>query len=166
MPFFKFPLMLVLFLVLFSGGRVLPFLLVALGLFMMLRIAGQMSRYEPQPTVSVDQLGDLRTDVAVTLLDLDNDDRVKTNPDIRSRVRTASSYYAQASAAVDRGVRRRDRDDVARALHRASYELEAASAELDGRSAPDPPDELRTSQRVAVASRPQARRHYRVGCRW
>jgi len=165
-PFFKFPIMLVLFLVLFSGGRVLPFLFVALGLFMLLRIAGQISRYEPQPSVSVDQLGELRTDVAVNLLDLDNDDRVKTNPDVRARVRTASRYYAQASAAVDRGVRRRDREDVARALHRAGYELDAASAELDGRAAPEPPDELRTSQRVTVATRPQVRRHYRVGCRW
>ena len=166
MPFFKFPIMLVLFLVLFSGGRVLPFLFVALGLFMLLRIAGQISRYEPQRSVSVDQLGELRTDVAVNLLDLDNDDRVKTNPDVRARVRTASRYYAQASAAVDRGVRRRDREDVARALHRAGYELDAASAELDGRAAPEPPDELRTSQRVTVATRPQVRRHYRVGCRW
>ena len=166
MPFFKFPLMLVLFLVLFSGGRVLPFLLVALGLLMLLRVAGQLSRYEPQPTVSVDELDDLRTDVAVTLLDLDNDDRVKTKPDVRTRIRTASRYYTKASTAVDRGVRRRDRDDVARGLQRARYELEAASAELDGRVAPEPPDTLRTSQRVAVATRLQVRRHYRVGCRW
>lgn len=166
MPFFKFPVMLVLFLVLFTGGKVLPFLFVAFGLFMLLRVAGQISRYEPQPTVSVDQLGDLRTDVAMTLLDLDNDNRVKTNPDVRSRVRAASRYYAQASAEVDRGVRRRDRDGVARTLQRARYELEAASAELDGRALPEPPQVPRSREAVAVATRPSSRRRHRRTCCW
>ena len=166
MRFPKFPIMLLLFLVLFTGGKVIPFLFVAFGVMMLLGAVSQARRYEPRPTVGTDELDDLRTDVAVTLLDLDNDDRVKSNPDARTRLRTASSYYTKASAAVDRGVPRRDRDNVARALHRARYELEAASAELDGRAAPEPPDTLRSSQRVAVATRPEVRRRYRVGCRW
>ena len=165
MAFVKFPFLLMLLAILFTGGRIVPFILIGFGIWILLGVMSQVGRYEPKPTVTTDELDELRNDVAVSLLYLDNDDRVKSNPDVRTRIRTASRYYARASAAVDRGVSRRDRNDVARALYRARYELEAASAELEGQAAPEPPDELRTGQRVAVATRPQVRR-YRVGCRW
>lgn len=166
MGFFKFPLMLFLFAVLFTGGKIIPFLFIAFGLMVLLRVATQPRVYERRPSISAEQLDELRSDVAITLLELDNDDRIATNPDLRTRLRTAGRYYTKASTALDRGVSRRDRDEVARSLYRARYELEAAAAEREGRAAPEPPETLRARGTVVVAAPRRQMRHYRVGCRW
>ena len=168
MPFVKFPLILFLFLVLFTDGTAIPFVFVAFGILFLLGVARQMPRYEPRPSVSTDELDDLRTDVAISLLEADDDERLNTNTDARSRVRAASGLYTKASTALDRGVRRRDRGAVAKTLYRARYELEAASAELEGRSPPEPPDARPPKQQVAVATRPSSRRrqYRRHICGW
>jgi hypothetical protein len=166
MGFVKFPLMLFLFVVLFTGGKIIPFLFVGLGVMLLVRAATQPRRVEQRPSISPGQLDDLRSDVAVSLLELDNDERITSNPDLRARVRTAGKYYTKASAVMDRGAPRRHRDEAARALYRARYELEAAAAERDGYQAPEPPARLRSPGAVVAAAPRRQIRHYRVGCRW
>jgi hypothetical protein len=156
MPFIRFPFLLLMFFFLMIGGRILPFLFIAFGLWFVLGVVRQGYRYEARPTVGSDELANLRTDVAIGLLEVDDDARLKTNPNARSRFEAAGIYYAKASKALDRGVRRRDRDAVAGTLHRARYELEATAAALDGRTLPEEP-ESPTGRRVLVASRQQRR---------
>ena len=102
--------------VLFTGGKIIPFLFIAFGLLFVLGVARRGYRYEARPTVGSDELANLRTDVAVGLLEVDDDVRLRTNPNARSRFEAAGTYYTKASKALDRGVRRRDRDAVARTL--------------------------------------------------
>jgi hypothetical protein len=166
MGFFRFPAMLFLFVVLFTGGKILPFLFIGFGLMIVARIATAPRSYETRSSISAEQLDELRSDVAIGLLELDNDDRIAANPDLRTRLRTAGTYYAKASSVMDRGVSRRDRDEVARALYRARFELDAAEAERDGRPAPEPPETLRSPGTVVVAAPRRQMRRYRVGCRW
>lgn len=166
MGFFKLPLMLFLFAVLFTGGKIIPFLFICFGVMILLRVATQPRYREARSSISADQLDDLRSDVAISLLELDNDERISSNPDLRTRLRTAGKHYTKASGALDRGVTRRDREGVARSLYRARYELEAAAAERDGGAAPDPPETMRAPGTVVVAAPRRQMRHYRVGCRW
>jgi hypothetical protein len=156
MPFIRFPFLLLMFFFLMIGGRILPFLFIAFGLWFVLGVVRQGYRYEARPTVGSDELANLRTDVAIGLLEVDDDARLKTNPNARSRFEAAGIYYTKASKALDRGVRRRDRDAVAGTLHRARYELEATAAALDGRTLPEE-TESPTGRRVLVASRQQRR---------
>jgi hypothetical protein len=156
MPFIRFPFLLVMFFFLMIGGRILPFLFVAFGLWFVLGVVRQGYRYEARPTVGSDELASLRTDVAIGLLEVDDDARLKTNPNARSRFEAAGTYYTKASKALDRGVRRRDRDAVAGTLYRARYELEATAAALDGRTLPEEP-ESPPGRRVLVATRQQRR---------
>jgi hypothetical protein len=165
MAFLKFPFLVVVILVMATGGRILPFFFFALGLLFVLGVVRRGYRYEARPTVGSDELASLRTDVAVGLLEVDDDVRLKTNPNARSRFEAAGTYYTKASKALDRGVRRRDRDAVARTLHRARYELEATAAALDGRDLPEPPPSRSSSGRVMVATRPSRQRR-RSHCGW
>jgi hypothetical protein len=165
MVFAKFPFLLVIFLLVVGAGRVIPFLFIGFGLWMLLGFVGHTVRYESRPRVTAEELGTIRTDVAVGLLDVDDDVRLPSNTDARSRFAAAGAYYVKASAALDRGVRRRDREAVARTLYRARYELEAASAALDGRTVPEPADSAKITRPVAVATRPSYQRH-RSCYRW
>jgi hypothetical protein len=168
MAFLRFPFLLMVMFLLMTGGRILPFLFIAFGLLFVLGAVRRGYRYEPRPTVSSDDLANLRTDVAVGLLEVDDDLGLKTNPNARSRFEAAGTYYTKASKALDRGVRRRDRDAVARTLYRARYELEATSAALDGRTLPEEP-ESPSGQRVLVATRQQrrpSRQRHHSHCGW
>ena len=133
---------------------------------MLLRVAGQVGRIERRPGVTSEELEDLRTEVAIGLLDVDDDTRLTTNKAARSRFETAGRHYTRASAMLDRGVRRRERDVVAEALFRARYELEAVSASLDGRTvsvAPEPRTGPTAVKVVTRSSRRPRRAHY---CCW
>lgn len=169
MALIKFPFLLVVMFVLFTGGKIIPFLLVAFGLWFVLGVVRQGYRYEPSPTVTADELANLRTDVAVGLLEVDDDVRLKTNPNARSRFEAAGTYYTKASRALDRGLRRRDRDAVAGTLYRARYELEATAAALEGRTLPEEPDSA-PGQVMVVSRRDQQRRpsrqRRRSHCGW
>ncbi len=160
MPFIKFPFLIVVFFLLMTGGRILPFVFFAFALWFLLGVVRQSSRFEPSPTITSDELAGLRNDVAVGLLDVDDDMRLKSNPDARTRFEAAGTYYTRASKALDRGVRRRERDAVAGTLYRARYELEATSAALDGRTMPhrpvSPPAE---GQTMVLTRQPRQRRH-------
>ena len=156
MAFIKFPFLLMVMFFLMTGGKIIPFLLVAFGLWFVLGMVRQGYRNEARPTVGSDDLASLRTDVAVSLLEVDDDVRLKTNPNARSRFEAAGIYYAKASKALDRGVRRRDRDAVAGTLYRARYELEATAAALDGRTLPEEPESA--PGRIKVATRPDQQR--------
>ena len=158
---FRFPIMLVIFFLIFTGGRIIPFLLVAFGLWFLLGVVRQGALIERRPAVTSAELDDLRTEVAIGLLEVDDDKRLTTNKAARSRFETAGRHYTKASAKLDRGVRRRERDAVAETLYRARYELEAVSASLDGRTvsaSPEPPTRA-TSVQVATRS-PRRRRAY------
>jgi hypothetical protein len=165
MPFTRFPIMMVLFFLLFAGGKILPFLFIAFGLWFALSVARHAYRFEPAPTVTPQQLTDLRTDVAASLLNVDDVVRQSANREARSRFEAAGRYYAAASAAIDRGVRRRDRDAVARDLYAARYELEATAAALEGRPMPEPPEAHHKTAKVMVAPRPNHRRCHSY-CGW
>ncbi|MCH7844939.1 MAG: hypothetical protein IH850_03830 [Acidobacteria bacterium] len=164
MPF-RFPIMLVIFFLIFTGGRIIPFVFVAFGLWFLLGVMRQGTRIERRPGVTSDELDDLRTEVAIGLLEVDDDNRLTTNKAARSRLETAGRYYTKASATLDRGVRRRERDAVAETLYRARYELEAVSASLDGRTvsaSPGPPTRA-TAVKVATPSSRRRRAYY---CCW
>ncbi len=153
--------MLVIFFLIFTGGRIIPFVLVALGLWFLLGVMRQGARIERRPGVTSAELDDLRTEVAIGLLQVDDDNRLPTNKAARSRLEAAGRHYTNASALLDRGVRRRERDTVAETLYRARYELEAVSASLDGRtvSASTEPPTRATAVEVATRS-PRRRRAY------
>ena len=76
MPFIRFPFLLVMFFFLMIGGRILPFLFIAFGLWFVLGVVRQGYRYEARPTVGSDELANLRTDVAIGLLEVDDDARL------------------------------------------------------------------------------------------
>ncbi len=151
MPF-RFPVLLILFFLIFTGGKVIPFLLIGFGLWFALAVVRQGYRFEPTPTIGSDELANLRTDVAASLLQVDDDVRMRGNREAKARYEAAGAYYTEASKVLDRGVRRRERDAVARTLYRARYELEATAAALDGRTLPaepEPPARQRTQPRRA-----------------
>ncbi len=161
---FRFPIMLVIFFLIFTGGRIIPFLFVAFGLWLLLGVVRQGARIERRPGVTSEELDDLRTEVAIGLLEVDDDNRLTTNKAARSRFETAGRHYTKASAMLDRGVRRRERDAVAETLYRARYELEAVSASLDGRTVSASPEPTRaTAVKVASPSSRRRRAHY---CCW
>ena len=156
--------MLVIFFLIFTGGRIIPFLFVAFGLWFLLGVVRQGALIERRPGVTSAELDDLRTEVAIGLLEVDDDKRLTTNKAARSRFETAGRHYTKASAKLDRGVRRRERDAVAETLYRARYELEAVSASLDGRTvsaSPEPPTRATT---VEVATRSPRRRRAYYSC--
>jgi hypothetical protein len=160
MPF-RFPIMLVIFFLIFTGGRIIPFLFVAFGLWFVLGVVRQGALIERRPGVTSAELDDLRTEVAIGLLEVDDDKRLTTNKAARSRFETAGRHYTKASAMLDRGVRRRERDAVAETLYRARYELEAVSASLDGRTVSASPEPPTRTTAVEVATRsPRRRRAY------
>ena len=157
----RFPFLLVVFFLLWSSVKIAPFLLLVVAAWFLLGVvARQGYRFEPAPTVSEEQLAELRNDVAIGLLDVDDDMRLKTNSDARSRFEAAGRYYTRASRTLDRGVRRRDRDAVARTLYRARYELEATAAALEGRTLPEEPVSPPSRQQVMVAA-PRSRERRR-----
>lgn len=166
MAFIKFPFLLIVMFVLFTGGKIIPFLFVAFGLWVVLGVVRQGYRHETSPTVTAEELDELRNDVAVGLLEADDDRRLKTNRVARSRFEAAGELYTRASRAMDRGVRRRDRDTVAETLYRARYELEATAAALEGRPLPEEPATRQRPRRVAVATRPMPRPYRRSYCGW
>lgn len=155
--FAKLPILVVVFFLIFGGGRILPFLFFAFALWFVFGFVGQAFRYERRSNVTAEDLSDLRNSVAVDLLDLDDDLRLVINDDAKTHFEAAGAHYTKAADALDRGVRRRDRDRVANTLYRARYELEATSAILDGRAAPD----IGTPRpQVKVAVRPSYRRRH------
>jgi hypothetical protein len=166
MSFMKIPFLLVVFFLLMSGESILPFLFVAFALLVVLRAVKQTAyRFEPRPAVSSEALAGLRNDVAVDLLDVDDDMRLKTNADARTRFEAAGTHYTRASKALDRGVPRRDRDAVAGTLYRARYELEATVATLDGRAIPERPSSPSATEQTMVTTRQSRQRRYSC-CGW
>jgi len=162
----KIPFLLVVFFLLMSGENILPFLFVAFALLVVLRGVKQTAyRFEPRPAVTTEALAGLRNDVAVGLLDVDDDMRLRASPEARARFEAAGSYYTKASKVLDRGVRRRDRDAVASTLYRARYELEATAAALEGRTLPPEPPRPPARGQTMVVQRP-TRQHRRSCCGW
>lgn len=160
---FRFPFLLVIFLFIIGAGQLIPFLLIGFFLLFALGTMSRTVRYQPTPGVSAEDLDDLRSDVALSLLEIDDDSRLVTNDEARSRFEVAGAHYTKASARLDRGVARRDRDAVARSLQRARYELEAASAAMDGREIPVEPTPTPTRQATMVQVRPTHYRRRRCG---
>ncbi len=158
----RFPFLLIVFLLIVGAGKVIPFLLIGLLVWFLLGTMVRTARFEPRPTVSESDLDELRADVAIALLELDDDSRLITNDEARSRFETAGAHYTAASARLDRGVGRRDRDALAKELYRARYELEAASAALDGREIPVEP-QLPTRTATMIEVRPRSYRRMRCG---
>jgi hypothetical protein len=165
MAFIKFPFLLIVMFVLFTGGKIIPFLFVALGLWFVLGVVRHGYRPQPYPGITEEDLAGLRNDVAVGLLEVDDDVRLKGNREARSRFEAAGAYYATASQLLDRGVRRRDRDAVALTLSRAQYELEATAAALEGRPIPEEPAPPRTTRRIQRAPRRSHHRRHNY-CGW
>ena len=165
MPFIKFPFLLVVLFLLMTGGRILPFVFIAFALWFLLGLVRQSRRFEPSATITSDDLAGLRNDVAVGLLDVDDDMRLKTNADARTRFEAAGTHYTRASNALDRGVPRRDRGAVAGTLYRARYELEATVATLDGRAIPERPSSPSATEHTVVITRQSRQRRYSC-CGW
>jgi hypothetical protein len=162
----RFPFLLVIFLLIIGAGKIIPFLLIGFFLLFALGTMSRTVRYQPRPGVSAEDLDDLRSDVALSLLEIDDDSRLVTNDEARSRFEVAGAHYTKASTRLDRGVPRRDREAVARSLQRARYELEAASAAMDGREIPVEPTPTPTRQATAVAVQARPRSYRRRRCGW